>query len=160
MTLYTIDAKIEEIIEKGCTVDENGEYFDFDDLEQLEVDRDTKIDNTVWFLKNREYFLSNLETEKKKIEDRIKTCKNEINRTKSFLGRFLDLGKKLETATYKIGWRKSKSVEIINEDLIADLYKKEKTTISIDKKLVGEVLKSGASVPGAELLEKQNLQIK
>lgn len=161
MNLYTIDKTIEEVIEKGCSINEDtSEFYEFDDLRELNINREKKIDNTVYFMKNTEAMIKALKEEEKILAERRKILENKVNRVKGFLGRFLEVGKKLETVRYKIGWRKSKSVSIINEDLIGDEFKKEKVTISVDKKLIGEKLKAGESIEGAELLENNNLQVK
>ncbi len=49
-------------------------------------------------------------------------------------------------------------VEIVNESDLADIYKKEKIEISIDKKLIGEDLKKGIPVSGAVLKENFSLR--
>lgn len=53
------------------------------------------------------------------------------------------------------------SVEIFDETLIADEYKKEKVTVSIDKTSIKNALKAGKDVQGAKLVEdKTSLRIK
>ena len=161
MNLYTIDKTIEDILEKGCSLnEETGEFYDFDDLKQLHVDREQKIDNTVCYLKNTEAMIAALKSEEKKLSERRKALESKADRIKSFLSYFLDIGKKLETVHFKISWRKSTSVKIENEELIDVKYIKEKVTTSVDKKAIGEALKAGEIVSGAELEEKHNLQIK
>lgn len=161
MNLYTIDKTIEDIIEKGCSInEETGEFYEFDDLKQLHIDRDVKIDNTVCYLKNTEAMIDALKVEEKKLAERRKVLENKASSIKNFLSYFLDIGKKLETVHFKISWRKSTAVNIIDEELIGEEFKKEKITVSVDKKLIGEKLKAGEIVTGAELEEKQNLQIK
>ncbi len=53
------------------------------------------------------------------------------------------------------------SVEIFDETLISDEYKKEKVTVSIDKTSIKNALKAGKDVQGARLVEdKTSLRIK
>ena len=53
------------------------------------------------------------------------------------------------------------SVEIFDETLIADEYKKEKVTVSIDKTSIKNALKAGKDVQGVKLVEdKTSLRIK
>lgn len=53
------------------------------------------------------------------------------------------------------------SVEIFDETLISDEYKKEKVTVSIDKTSIKNALKAGKNVQGARLVEdKTSLRIK
>lgn len=161
MNLYTIDKTIEDILEKGCSLnEETGEFYDFDDLKQLHVDREQKIDNTVCYLKNTEAMIEAYKAEEKRLAECRKILENKADRIRNFLSYFLEIGKKLETIHFKISWRKSTSVNIINEELIGEEFKKEKITVSLDKKAIGDKLKAGEIVAGAELEEKQNLQIK
>lgn len=51
------------------------------------------------------------------------------------------------------------SVEINNEDLIPEAFKKTKTTVSIDKKLIAEELKLGMPVAGASLKYGKSIRI-
>jgi len=57
-----------------------------------------------------------------------------------------------------ISWRKSSAVEIQNEEVIPDDYYVIKRDIS--KTLISEAIKAGTTVPGAALVERQNLVIK
>jgi len=66
----------------------------------------------------------------------------------------------LKTSTLKVNFRKSESVEVTNEDLIAIRFKVEKITNTISKNLIKEAIKAGEIVIGAELVTKENLQIK
>ena len=53
------------------------------------------------------------------------------------------------------------SVEIFDETLISDEYKKEKVTVSIDKTSIKNAIKAGKNVQGARLVEdKTSLRIK
>lgn len=53
------------------------------------------------------------------------------------------------------------SVEIYDESMIADEYKKEKLTVSIDKTAIKNAIKNGKEVQGARLIEdKTSLRIK
>jgi hypothetical protein len=52
------------------------------------------------------------------------------------------------------------SVDLVNEYEIPEIYKKENVTVSIDKVMIKEDLKSGLEVPGAVLKRTQRLEIK
>lgn len=53
------------------------------------------------------------------------------------------------------------SVEIYDENMISDEYKKEKVTVTIDKTAIKNALKDGKEVQGARLIEdKTSLRIK
>ncbi len=53
------------------------------------------------------------------------------------------------------------SVEVYDENMISDEYKKEKLTVSIDKTAIKNAIKNGKEVQGARLIEdKTSLRIK
>lgn len=65
---------------------------------------------------------------------------------------------KLEVGTFKAGYRKSESVEIINLDVIpADFTKVE---IKADKTAIKKAIKAGEVVEGAEVRTNMNFYIK
>lgn len=66
----------------------------------------------------------------------------------------------VKTATIKLSFRRSESVEIDNVDLLDATYKVEKVSITANKVKIKEDIKSGISVMGAVLQINQNLQIK
>jgi hypothetical protein len=67
---------------------------------------------------------------------------------------------KIKTPTLSLSFRKSESVEIINEDLLPPFFKNAKIVETPDKALIKESIKAGQQVPGAQLVTKNNLQIK
>jgi hypothetical protein len=67
---------------------------------------------------------------------------------------------KIETATLRLSFRKSQSVEILDETIIPEDYVDTKMTTTISKTRIKEALKEGKVVPGASLSTNQNLQIK
>ena len=75
---------------------------------------------------------------------------------------FLNAYKKTEfnTDLYKLSYRKSEAVEIINEQAIPQEFMKEKITTAPDKTAIKEALKNWQEIPWATIITKQNLQIK
>ena len=69
-------------------------------------------------------------------------------------------GSPFVTSRVAIGYRKSTSVNIVNEEELPKDLLVEKVSISPDKKAIGELLKNGEVVSGAELVENKNIQIK
>jgi len=65
---------------------------------------------------------------------------------------------KIETPTLKISFRKSTSVEVLSEWALPNEYKKMKWEVS--KSRVKAALTKGIDVPGAQLKENHNIQIK
>ena len=67
---------------------------------------------------------------------------------------------KMQTEINELSYIKSEAVVFTDEAKIPAEYKKEKTTISIDKTEIKKTLKAGTEVPGAVIEVRQNLQIK
>jgi CxxC motif-containing protein len=66
----------------------------------------------------------------------------------------------MKTPTLKINFRKSQTVEILDEDLIDKEFKTVKVTTSISKAEIKKAIKNGQIVVGADLIDHKNIQIK
>lgn len=67
---------------------------------------------------------------------------------------------KIETPTLRLSFRKSEAVEITNDFAIPKEFIDVKITESFSKTKIKEAIKAGKVVPGAELVERKNLQIR
>ncbi len=96
--------------------------------------------------------LNKIKANNKNLENRLKeTLKNAM----------LHFGiEEIKIPTLKINFRKSTSISIENEDLIAEKFKVEKITKSISKTLINEAIENGETVLGASKVENKYLQIK
>lgn len=103
-----------------------------------------------------------LKDEQARIQSLVESKEKELKRMDNFINFLMQSFQKdkLETNLYKISYRKSESVEIINEEMIPQEFMKEKTTVAPDKTAIKEALKNWAEVPGATIKVNQNLQIK
>ena len=164
MNLYEIDKAYLDVIENGFSFDdETGELlFDESMMDQLEGEYNTKIDNICAYIKNQEALKSGISDEIKSLNDRKKSVDRKIDYLKGLITDSMarrDV-KKLETPRNKISFRKSVSVNVLDESQIDGSYFFEKVERKLDKKTLLADLKNGVEVDGAELLEKQNIQIK
>ena len=164
MNLYEIDKAYLDVIESGFSFDdETGELlFDESMMDQLEGEFNTKIDNICAYIKNQEALKSGISDEIKSLNDRKKSVDNKIDYLKKLITDSMarrDV-KKLETPRNRISFRKSVSVNVLDESQIDGSYFVEKVERKLDKKTLLADLKNGVEVDGAELLEKQNIQIK
>lgn len=103
-----------------------------------------------------------LKDEQVRIQFLVESKEKELKRMDNFINFLMQSFQKdkLETNLYKISYRKSESVEIINEEMIPQEFMKEKTTVAPDKTAIKEALKNWAEVPGATIKINNNLQIK
>ena len=165
MNLYDIEKTLNEFMENGFEkyVDtETGEFDEQgfnDELGQLELAKDEKIENIGLFIKNLSADIVELKAEEKARAERRKAKENKAEYLKNILAVSLG-GKKFETAKIALGFRKSEQVKIDDENNLPKEFIKEKITLSADKTAIKKAIKSGQEVAGAELVEVQNLQIK
>lgn len=131
-----------------------------DTLEMINVSIEEKLENTGKFIKNTESDIAGIKAEIERLTTMKKTKENFVERLKNNV-EFALKEKGLETltvGTFKCGYRKSESVEIINLDVIpADFTKVE---IKADKTAIKKAIKAGEVVEGAEIKVNQNFYIK
>ena len=156
MNLYEIDAAILSCIdtETGEVTNEN-----FDRISQLVMDKEKKIDNLACWYKTLNAEATAIDFEIKALQARKKEKEGKIDSLKAYLSDILD-GQRVETARNKISWRQSDEVNILDEGLIPDAFKKAVTEIKVNKVDIKAAIKAGVSVTGAELIYKNNIQIK
>lgn len=167
MTLYNIDNKILEIIERGFVVDEDtGEIIDSAEevnarLEELELDRTAKIENIALYIKNMESLVVSLKAEEKALADRRRAREKRIENLKNYLTSSMVAANEngIETSKVCISFRKSESV-VVNEEVLDRKYFNEKVSYTPDKTAIKKALKDGATIDGAYIETKHNLQIK
>ena len=163
MKLYEIDARIEACVklDENRVVDtETGEIIDLEALAALEMERDKKIENLGCWYKNLLADAEALKAQKAAFAEREKAARNKAESLKSFLSRYLD-GKKFETTKVAISFRKSEAVEFDSSfihDVPPDFLKFKEP--ELDKTAVKKAIKNGETVPGCELVTRQNVQVK
>ncbi len=165
MKLYEINDRIYELLNQEIIDPETGEILDvngFDQLKELELARDVKIENTGLFIKNLDADVAALKEEEKRLAERRKVKENKLNWTKRFLDEFLksEGEMKFETALVKLSFRKSESVAIADESLIPDEFIKTEIIKNPIKNDIKKALKAGHEIPGAGLVVNMNLQVK
>lgn len=163
MKLFDIDERLAACVklDESRVVDtESGEIIDLEAIAALEMERDKKIENLGCWYKNLLAEAEALKAQKNAFAEREKAKKAKAESLKGFLGRYLN-GKKFETAKVAMSFRKSEAVEFDASylyDVPADFLKFKEP--ELDKTAVKKAIKAGESVPGCELVTRQNLQIK
>ena len=163
MKLFDIDERLAACVklDESRVVDtESGEIIDLEAIAALEMERDKKIENLGCWYKNLLAEAEVLKAQKNAFAEREKAKKAKAESLKGFLGRYLN-GKKFETAKVAMSFRKSEAVEF-DAKCIGDVpeeFLKFKDP-ELDKVAVKKAIKAGETVPGCELVARQNLQIK
>lgn len=152
-TLYEIDQAILD-----CVDMETGEIIDIEKLDQLQMDRGRKIENTALYIKNLLSDAAAIKEEKDKLAERQRVCEGKVRRLKGYLSEYL-AGEKFKTPKVAISYRRSESVNVSDIWKIPEEYLKYKDP-EVNKTAIKAVIKSGGEIPGAQLVETQNIQIK
>lgn len=153
MNLYEIDTAILDCIDA-----ETGEIFDVDRFEELELARDSKVENICLWIKNLKAEIEALKAEKDAFAQRQKTAENKMERLKKYITGYLG-GLPFESAKVKVSFRKSEALEIMEGASIPDKYWKVKEP-EINKAELKDAVKKGLVVSGVQIIENLKIQIK
>lgn len=156
MTLYQINEQIAKAIELGFDP-ETGEILDESALEQLQMDRDEKIENICLYIKDLVAESKALADEAKALTERKERSAKKAESLKNYLQAMLD-GQKWKSSKAIVSYRKTQSVVVDDMDALKPEFLRIKK--EPDKTAIKEVLKAGAAVAGAHLEDKQSMSIK
>ena len=166
MKLYEINSMIDELLGSDAekVIDtETGEILDISEmLDKLELQLEDKWENIANYIKTLNAEAEAIKAEESKLKQRREQKDKLAEKLKEWLSSNLIYNKrnKFERATCKLTFRKSESVDIWDELKVPDEFKREWLEVKIDKAAIKEAIKRDGGVDGAELIEKQNLQIK
>lgn len=156
-SLYDIDKAIAEF---EFDIDEStGEVLNFDELDNLKMAREQKCENIALYYKNVVAEAEMVKAEAKNLTERQKRLENKAESLKKYLAYALG-GEKFSTPKVVVSYRKSESVKIDDDYAIPDKWCELSVLKKPNKKLIKEALKKGEHIAGAELVEKNNINIK
>ena len=159
MTLYEIDNEI-----MNCIDIETGEVIDTEKLNELQMERDAKIENVALWIKELKAEAEAIKNEKQALADRQRVAENKAESLKNWLAYALN-GEKFKTAKCSISYRNSESVEVTEEGLEALMREHEDLltykTPEPNKKAIKDAIKNdGLTVAGVQLVQKTSTIIK
>lgn len=152
-TLYEIDQGI-----LNCLDMDTGEVIDPDKLSELQMERDTKIENVALWIKNLNADIADYKAEKDSFAEKEKQAKTKLEGLKNWLVFALN-GNKFNTAKVSVSYRKSEAVEV-DEEAVPKKWMVKKVTFTPDKTAIKNAIKQGRNIKGCTLVEKNNIQIK
>ena len=161
MNLYEIDNAI-----TALTDPETGELLDFEAFEQLQIEREHKIENIALWVKDLTAEAKAIQDEIKSLTERRDALKKKAQRLESYLLRFLD-GEKFTTPRCVVTFRRSKSLQVEDDfSLVAwcqengfpDCILMRQPEVS--KKAITDLIQSGVDVPFAHIVEHLNMGVK
>ena len=158
MKLYEIDNAIYE-----C-VNEDGEVIDQEKLEELQMERDNKIEGIACWIKELTAEANAIKEEKLRLEARQRVAENKVKSLKSYLAYALQ-GASFRTSKVSVSFKKTESVEVTPDGLENlmrggrdDLLKYKQP--EPDKTAIKQALKSGLNVRGVQLVQNTSTIIK
>jgi len=160
MKLYEIDKGILE-----CFDLETGEILDEEKLEELQLEREKKIENVGLFIKNLEAEKAAVKAEKDAFTKREKSIDRKIEGLKGWLKYALGADDQTEkppkftTAKVVISFRKSESVEV-DDSILPKKWFRRKVEYTPDKTMIKEALNNGKKIKGAFIKKNLNVNIK
>lgn len=160
MTIFEIDSAIQNLVDP-----ETGELLDYEAFEALQMERERKLDNVGAWVKDLTAQATAIREEEQALAERRRVLEAKAERLKAYLDRALQ-GSSFSSPRCEIRYRKSTSVDVTDEEKLIRWAKRHKmqalfqVKTCINKTETGRVLKSGTAIPGATLVEKNNIQIK
>lgn len=162
MNLFEIDYNIQKcLVMDGTVVDgDTGEILDVDYLDNLEMEKNSKIENIAKWIKNLDSDIEALKKQKEIFDERKNIAEKKRDSLKNYLSAFLD-GEKWDAndKSVSVSFRKSDTVEVLDIDKIPCEYL-VLTEPKVDKTSLKKELRKGTMIDGARLVIKNNIQIK
>lgn len=159
MTLFEINEALrnyEEIYDE-----ETGEWLNEDELDQLNIARDAKIEGIGCLIKEYRAQSKALVEESKVMKKRAESADKKADNLEKWLSFELQ-NKPYSTPRVNITFRRSETTDIIEVGLLPEIYvtEKVKTELVPDKAKIKKDIKSGIEVPGAVVTEHFNIQVR
>lgn len=147
----------------SCINEETGEILDEEKLHNLQMDRKEKLRNIAFVALNAEADVKILKEQEEKFKTRRRAAEKTIAWCKAALEREL-AGKGMDEPEFRVSYRKSQRVLINDYDFLPPEFLKPIPDCMreslVNKKMIADAIKSGKSVPGAELETRNNICIR
>lgn len=139
--------------------EETGEVLNSEELDALQLSRDAKIENCLYYLKNLEAEADIYKAEKMRLYKKQQQTEKKVQYMKDYLAFCLN-GQKWSNSNcpLKVSYRKSETVEVASDAIIPDEFLSFEP--KIDRMGLKGAIKNGAEIKGVTLVEKQNMQIR
>ena len=158
MNIFEIDKAIME-----CVDLETGEIIDTEQLDKLQMERNSKIEGVACWIKDLKAEAEALKNEKQALAERQKTAERKAESLKKWLAYALQ-GEKFSTTKCAISFRKSEAVEVTDEGL-NNLMKEHDDLLTYEapkpnKTAIKQAIKDGLNVAGVQLVRNISAIIK
>ena len=161
MNLYELSGQLQAALDALEIDPETGETTGWEAVEALEMERDAKLESYALAVKNYRSGAEQLGAEIKRLQARKKAAEHWAERLEGCIACAMEQAglERFQTPRAAVSFRKSETVQVIDLQLLAEGYKRQKPA-EPDKAAIKRAIKAGREVPGAQLLTNRNLQIK
>ena len=153
MEIYKINQAILDCIDA-----ETGEIIDAEQLDELQMERDEKIENVACWIKDLKAEAEALKAEKMAFAERQRVAENKMESLKKWLAYALN-GEKFKTVRASVSFRTTDKVEIDDIYNLDENYLRYKEP-EADKEAIKKAIKAGQTVAGATLVKSTSVIIK
>lgn len=162
MNLFNIQQQYLHIASELCANDGELTQELIDALEVNQEQLQEKAVNYGYVIKQLGHEVNAVNEEIKRLTDIKKRNEKAIERMETAISNAMQLYgiEKVDSSFLKLSFRKSESVEIVNEAQLAPEYLTTKTTTTPNKVAIKSAIQSGVEVEGAIIVTNKNLQIK
>ena len=160
-SLYELTSDLKELQEIDFLEAEAEQIETVKDIIKAQID--SKGTGIIAVIRNEESDIESIKAEIKRLQDLKKNKENRIENLKKYTKECLEDAniKKVSTSLGNMTVRKNPpAVDVLDESLIPNEYKKEVVEIKLDKKAILADLKEGVVVEGAVLKNSTSLMIK
>lgn len=153
MKLFEIDEALQE-----CFDLETGEMINVEKFEELQLEREQKLENIACWIKNLDADAEALKSQKMAFAERQKATEAKAESLRNYLQYALQ-NTNFKTVNVEVKFRKTQKVEISDfSKLNEDFLKYSEPTA--DKTAIKKAIQGGQVVEGAELIENMSMSIK
>lgn len=160
-SLYEIDRRIMELVDP-----ETGEIMDGAAFDQLQMDREDKLENIACFIKSTAAEAAAIRAEEVALAARRKVLEKREERLRKLLSDALG-GEKFQTAKCSVTFRMTSRVEVTEPALAVAWAERNNygglvnyKAPEISKRDLGDLLRNGVQIPGAALVEGLSMGVK
>lgn len=157
MNLFEYDVRIRNF--EFEVDEETGEILNSDELDALEMERESKVESLALYVKELRAEADALKNEEGALAKRRKAASNKADSIASYLASVLN-NEKFKTSKVAISYRTSRPLRCEDESVVPDEWFRVTTNRELDKASIKEAIADGVEVPGCSIDEVKNIQIK
>ena len=152
---FDIDRLTEELVDNDGVINEEI----LAELDKLEMDRRTKVENCLCAVVNLRAEAAAIRAQEKILSERRRRAETQADGILVYLSNQME-GERFESPRVSLSWRRSQAVEV---DAGADLHWNEdqffrfaRQEVIVNKKALSEAMKAGEEIPGVRFVERVN----